>query len=268
MSSDDLLRAARIDAESTSQDLRPNAGDDGGGSERQSTHSDSVPERPATADRSADRSVVGVARFVPAGDPLNRLKGSTYVLVVDDVEVANVGTRFDMESARGFDGVLRVRVTTVTFPDRPGLQWHVGAEEPGPRPTKTKRSGREKELLFRASDRRAYVDEQSRVVGGYKVTTDRRRLVQTETPIGNRLDGLFSGFRFTTTLSANGTGYALRRSLGFTQRGAIGDSAKLAHKYPFRTAPWTVDIAWAVPLSVIVLSWHLLLGDIRMVGNG
>lgn len=264
LSSDDLLRAARAEAESPSFNLEP---PDTRRSDRwrerradASAADDPAPDGPVP---SAERSVVGTARLAPAGDLFARLKRSEYLLTVDGHRIARVTTGYEFEPASGFRNAASFRVTSVVFLDRDGLRWHISAEEPGPPRVKTKRSGKEKELLFSAHERRLYVREEPmpRLMRADS-NVENKRLAET---VGDLQQWRASS---EATVVASGTSFSLRPVRVGARRGAIGDLALIARDYPLWLAPWSVNTTSAVPLSVILLYWHLLMGDFTRPGGG
>lgn len=267
-SSDDLLRAARAEAESPSRDLEPSATSRRYRSSRRppdtSTSDDLAREAPVP---SAERSIVGTARLVPTGDIFARLKRSEYQLTVDGDPIARVNSSMQAEAARGFQSVADFRVTSVFFLDRDAVVWHISAEEPGPRRVKTKRSGKEKELLFRAHERRVYVDEEPlpRLLRADS-NVERKRLAETAGPLEKA--GWATSWKWKATVVASGTSYSLRPAGVGARRGAVGDAALITRDYPVWVAPWSVTTTSAVPLSVILLYWHILMGDFSTAGGG
>jgi hypothetical protein len=267
LSSDDLLRAARAEAGSPSRDLETS-------DTRRVVQSGQRPADAAGTDLagegpvpSAERSVAGTARLATTGDFVDRLKREEYLLTVDGRLVARVNTGQELgEAASGFANVASFRVTSVSFLDRDGLKWHIGAEEPGPRRVKTKRSGKEKELLFSAHERRVYVREEPmpRLLRADS-NVETKRLAETVGPLENRW-GTTSVK--AATVVASGTSFPLRGFKVGAKRGAIGDLAVISRDYPLWYAPWSVNATSAVPLSVILLYWHLLMGDFSTPSSG
>ncbi len=270
LSSDDLLRTARDEAGSPLRDVDPSDTSGGDQSGHRSADAaaaaDPAGERPAP---SAERSVVGTARLAATGSFVDKLKRSEYLLTIEGRRIARVNTSF--ESASGFKNVAAFRVTSVVFFDRDAVKWHISAEEPGPRRVKTKRSGRQKELLFLAPERRVYVREEPRfpplLPADSSVATT--RLAHT---VGSLEQRWGSSAVKAATVLASGTSYPLLGRGGLNSvvsaRGAVGELAVIARSYPLWHAPWSVNATSAVPLSVILLHWHLLMGDFQSPSSG
>lgn len=267
LSSEDLLRAARAEAGSPSRDQEPSD------TSQRDRSGQSPADAGAAADLvregrapSAERSVVGSARLAATGDFFDRLKREEYLATVDGHPIARVNTGFEFEPASGFRKVAAFRVTSVSFFDRDELRWHISAEEPGPRRVKTKRSGKEKELLFDAHERRVYVREEPmpRLLRADR-NVETKRLAETVGPLEKRWGTTSVS---AATVTASGTSFPLRGFKVGARRGAIGDLAVIARDYPLWYAPWSVNATSAVPLSVILLCWHLLIGDFQIPSSG
>jgi hypothetical protein len=177
-------------------------------------------------------------------------------LIVDGDRAGRVVTKMKSDHV-GFGETASLRATWVLFSD--GTRWDIEAEGPGPKEEKTTGFGRLKEIPHRI-DRRVLA-----------ISDGQRRLAWTQGAVRLGRKATFSSLEGTARVGAEGTTYELvtarRMDLSTAhaaKEGTIGNSGVLRRSGPPWARAWTISTTEKLPLSVVLLHWHLLLGDWRM----
>jgi len=277
LSSEELLRAAHQEATSNREPGRDESGPvaaEAGGPDNESAgdvpdRSD-VPSRFVVEGRALRLHRTG--RLTETGQWWNRLKkrdfgtvlknrdfelmierrgagGREFDLIVDGEPAGRVVTKMKDDHV-GFKEASHLRMTRVLLSD--GTLWSIGAEGPGPKEEKETRFGRVKQLPHRIH-RRVLV-----------ISDGQRRLAWTEGDVHLRKKG-------SSRVVAEGTTYELattrRMDLSTAhaaKEGTIGSSGVLRRSGPPWARAWTINTTEKLPLPVVLLHWHLLLGDWKM----
>lgn len=133
------------------------------------------------------------------------------------------------------------RETQVSFLD--GSVWTISAEEPsGPRPTRRTLSGGIKDTDHPVESRVIVVrDSQNRIAH-----TD------GDLPKNKRDEG---------KIEAGGVGYAILPARGYARRGRCGATGELSVAEGWMSPDWVFTTSEPLPLSVVLLHWHILMDD-------
>ena len=242
LSSDEMLRATREEVQSGSDSRVVNEGGP-----------DAVEPAPRAdiGDAATDsgsgvgagrRLIERSGRLVPLGGWWDKLIRRSFQLEVDGQPAGGVTSR--MERNVGFAGAAKLRMTEVDFVD--GSRWTIRAEEPGPKGEKTTILGNVKQMPHSIHNRVIAVHEGT------------RRIAETRGSVPHKKRG--PGV-VATVEEASYELVPARQAL----HGTVGETCTIDR------APaavwWQLRTTEPLPLSVVLLHWHLLIGDWRPSSN-
>lgn len=230
-SSDEMLRAAREELATSAEKGTP--------PEDADTELSVEARRGEPADNEHDQM-----RRVEASAQIARIRRKQFGLSVDGDETAVITTKFDKELARPFLNIERLRVTKVDFDG--GERWRIDA---------VPRKERWRTTIFGNKVGEAF--RQERIV---RVTDDTSPWVVAET-VGVIEDrgGFAQQNPSSVDVECEGDTYSLSPVYG-AWSGSVGDSATI-QRTGFTRSRWSIEARRPLPLAVVLLHWHVLMGD-------
>ena len=183
-----------------------------------------------------------------SGSLWEQFVGEGYQLLIDGQETAHITTTLEEPHRRGafFIGAPELRSTEVVFADN--RFWGIEAVEPRPRNTKTTILGNTKDVFH--------------PIGSRVITVSEHRQ-----PIANSDGPIPTSKKKSCVVVADGKRLTLSPPRK-AKKGAIDKQAPIRRDGLSPYSAWSLTASSPVPLSVVLLYWHVLLGDWSAGGVG
>jgi hypothetical protein len=269
LSSDDMLRAALHEVA-----IRPSSSEEVSGEQRPAPGEGNEPMPiAAAAKHTDDGQTVMVTSCVirRVGSLWQKVVGKEYRLLIDSQVYARISTRAERDSK--FAGAESIRRTTVDIA-RNQSKWHIQPLEPGRRERPGHRYSINDRVITVSENLQPIASSEGPISTSKKETfvamADGRRFAMS--PPGKARQGIIAPAGPGRDLRADAATYRVPRPL--LDRAMLGRSrAMLARSKEHGTgatlqrdgvspySAWSLNTSSPIPLSIVLLYWHVLLGD-------